>query len=547
VLIRYLSDQVSESLRAGGAAVIIARPAHRQELTRRLDENGLDMATAERAGRYVCLDAADTLERLMAYGLAEERFRELMRQTLDRARAATGAESPDIFLFGEMVALLWERGQSDAALRLEELWNRLAQENSFRLHCSYPMACFTGEDDDAIRKICELHTARVEEFSHPETQSELRHDEQRLRQLVEKQQDYAIFLLDADGYVTSWNDGAQRIKGYEASEIIGRHFSCFYSEEDIRAGKPQNELEIAAGTGRLEDEGWRVRKDGSTFWANVIITALRDKNGGLCGYGKVTRDLTQQMQAQEMLRSSNERLSREIGERMIAESKLRESERSLRLLSRHLLQIRDEERKHIGRELHDSIGQYLAALKMGLDAVSAERDAQGHGHSQLSESVLLVDRCISQIRAMSYSLYPPLLEEMGLKMAVPWYLDGFARRTGIQTKLEMSHEFCRLSKEVELTLFRVLQETLTNVQRHSGSPEARVRVFVENESATLEVEDKGRGTNTTVLEPGSAVSGSGLQEMNERVRQLGGQLVLSSGPCGTTVRASIPSTSEASI
>ena len=110
--------------------------------------------------------------------------------------------------------------------------------------------------------------------------------------LVAETTDYAILMLDVEGNVTTWNPGAERFKGYQAEEIIGRHFSVFYPPEDAAAGKPGRELEVAAAEGRLEDEGWRVRKDGSRFWANVVITALRDPGGQLRGFGKVTRDLT---------------------------------------------------------------------------------------------------------------------------------------------------------------------------------------------------------------------------------------------------------------
>jgi PAS domain S-box-containing protein len=117
--------------------------------------------------------------------------------------------------------------------------------------------------------------------------------------LVESVVDYAIFMLDASGIVTSWNLGAQRLKGYRADEIIGRHFSTFYPAEDAGAGRPERELELAAAQGRLEDECWRVRNDGSMFWANVILTAVRDDAGRLCGFAKVTRDLTEQQRAEE--------------------------------------------------------------------------------------------------------------------------------------------------------------------------------------------------------------------------------------------------------
>src|SRR5690242_8899761 len=125
--------------------------------------------------------------------------------------------------------------------------------------------------------------------------------------LVESLQDYAIFVLDPGGYILSWNQGACRLNGYTASEAIGRHFSIFYPPEDVARGKTTWELEVAAREGRFEDEGWRIRKDGSRFWANAMITALFDKSGTLVGYGKVTRDLTERRQAEEELRESEER------------------------------------------------------------------------------------------------------------------------------------------------------------------------------------------------------------------------------------------------
>jgi PAS domain S-box-containing protein len=132
--------------------------------------------------------------------------------------------------------------------------------------------------------------------------------EEHVRLLVEGVVDYAILTLDPQGHVASWNAGAERIKGYEAHEIIGQHFSRFYPAEDVAAGKPARGLEVAAAVGRFEDEGWRVRKDGSRFWANVVISALRDDSGTLCGFGKVTRDLTVRKQAEEHLKQLNETL-----------------------------------------------------------------------------------------------------------------------------------------------------------------------------------------------------------------------------------------------
>ncbi|HET7505064.1 MAG TPA: PAS domain S-box protein [Kofleriaceae bacterium] len=153
----------------------------------------------------------------------------------------------------------------------------------------------------------------------PAVPSDAAHSEARFRLLVEAVEDYAIFMLDPDGRVATWNAGARRIKGYEAREIIGRHFSVFYPEDDLRAGKTEYELEVASREGRFEDEGWRLRKDGSRFWANVVITALRAPDGHLVGFAKVTRDLTERRKletervqlahAQEAIRLRDEFLS----------------------------------------------------------------------------------------------------------------------------------------------------------------------------------------------------------------------------------------------
>ena len=373
----------------------------------------------------------------------------------------------------------------------------------------------------------------------------LENSEDRFRLIIECVQDYAIFMLDPQGRISTWNLGAQRIKGYREKEILGKHFSVFYPEGDRRARKPERELEIAAKEGRLEDEGWRVRKDGSMFWANVIITALRDESGKLVGFGKVTRDVTEKMRASAHLRESNERLAAEIAERIKAQELLQESEQSLRNLSRHLLRTQDEERRRIGRDLHDSVGQYLAVLKMSLDSLKLLlRPDNQPAHEGLDQCVELVAESIKEVRTIAYLLYPPMLEETGLRSAIQWYLDGFGRRSGIETNLEIPSDFGRLPRDIELALFRVLQESLTNVHRHSGSTTAQIRLHVSDGHALLEVKDRGKGIPSEILQQAATDSygalGVGLRGMSERVRQLGGDLEVSSTPEGTTVIAIVP-------
>ena len=137
----------------------------------------------------------------------------------------------------------------------------------------------------------------------------LRESEEHFRLLIEGVQDYAIFMLDPEGRITTWNEGAQRIKGYKAEEVIGEHFSIFYTDEDVERGHAEEELGVAAQEGRYEEEGLRVRKDGSRFWANAVITALRDEAGNLRGFSKVTRDITTRKEAEETLRRSLKELA----------------------------------------------------------------------------------------------------------------------------------------------------------------------------------------------------------------------------------------------
>src|ERR1700687_4739539 len=161
-----------------------------------------------------------------------------------------------------------------------------------------------------------------------------------------------------------------------------------------------------------------------------------------------------------------------------SQRKLRDSEQSLRQLSLHLLRTQDEERRRIGRDLHDSLGQYLSVLKMKLDGLQmgASRKQAGD-RDDLKQCIQLTEDAIKEVRTIAYLLYPPMLEEMGLKSAISWYLDGFSKRSGIHTTFEIAPEFKRLPRHVETAIFRVLQESLTNVHRHSGSDVANVRLF----------------------------------------------------------------------
>ena len=237
----------------------------------------------------------------------------------------------------------------------------------------------------------------------------------------------------------------------------------------------------------------------------------------------------------EQLTRLNSALQAEVAERQQAEDSLRE-------LSTRLLRIQDEERQRLARELHDSTAQVLAALCMNL-AVARENGAGVDPRTEraLAESALLADRCAREIRTLSYLLHPPLLKEVGLPAAVRWCAEGFARRSGIAVDVDLPEDFGRLPMDVENALFRIVQECLTNVQRHSGSPTASIQLAREDGRIALEVRDEGRGMPEEVVSPSDPVGalGVGLLGMRERVRQLGGELRIESSPRGALVQVEI--------
>jgi PAS domain S-box-containing protein len=351
------------------------------------------------------------------------------------------------------------------------------------------------------------------------------------RLLVEAVQDYAIFILDPEGHVLTWNSGARAIKGYTREEIVGKHFSVFYPQEAIDSRWPERELALAEKEGRFRDEGFRVKKDGSTFWASVTITALREPDGRLYGFAKVTQDLTNRREAEERLQTLNRELRTRVQQldesRRVIELRTME----LQKLSGTLLQIQDEERRRLARELHDDLAQHVTAVKMEIDA--------GGRNKQLSDAMGAI---LQKIRETSYLLHPPLLDEAGLRAALHWYVDGLMQRSKLQISLTFHPDILSgVPKDIEMTIFRVIQEALANVFRHANSDSARVEVIGNAEQIIVRVRDFGKGISPRIARmESSAGLGVGITGMRERIRQLGGDLSVSRAEPGTIVEARIP-------
>jgi PAS domain S-box-containing protein len=231
----------------------------------------------------------------------------------------------------------------------------------------------------------------------------------------------------------------------------------------------------------------------------------------------------------------------DISELKKTEAALHERTLALQNLSSRLLRMQDDEHRRIARELHDSLGQYLAALKMNLELYRhSKAKAADAIYSEIEQ---ITDRCISETRTLSHLLHPPLLDELGFAAAAKWYVEGFAKRSGIAVSLELPPNLDRLPDAAEVVLFRVLQEALTNIHRHSKSPKAEIHLQINDAEISLQVRDHGHGMPAELLQriqETGGETGVGLSGMRERMSELGGRLEIRSGSQGTLVRVVVP-------
>jgi len=256
----------------------------------------------------------------------------------------------------------------------------------------------------------------------------------------------------------------------------------------------------------------------------------------------------------------NERTAREEGARKIAahqqieqslmraqanlEQVVRARTTQLQQLSSRLMALQDEERRRIARELHDSAGQYLAGILMNLRALMHDSAKLGEEHTaRVTDSLTMAELCTSEIRTISYLLHPPLLDEVGLASAISWYVDGFSQRSGIRVQLEIQDDIGRLPQDLENALFRIVQQSLANIHRHSGSQVAEIKINLDAENLVAEICDKGCGIPREMLDgfhDGTRLVGVGMAGMRERIRDMGGHFEIRSSENGTTIAVRLP-------
>jgi PAS domain S-box-containing protein len=412
--------------------------------------------------------------------------------------------------------------------------------------------------DDLVPTIEKVISREPKNGSHPmsatasswlpgEAEDRLQH----LAAIVDSSDD-GIISKNLDGVITSWNKAAERLFGYSAEEAVGRHITLIIPSD--RLPEEAMILDRLKRGERVEHfETVRVRKDGGMLDVSLTISPVKDSQGRVIGASKIARDITAQKRAEQTLRENEQRL-RALTDALEAQVRARTMElerrnrevlhqsQKLRELSHRLIRIQDDERRHIARELHDSAGQILAALGMNLATVVRNAKLDAPELARLAEESEQMVRELSQeIRTTSYLLHPPLLDECGLSESLLWYIRGLKERSGLEVTLAIPDDFGRLTPEMELVIFRIVQECLTNVHRHSGSRVAAIEIKRGSENITLSVQDEGSGIpSAKLLEIESQGGGVGIRGMRERVLQCGGKMALQSGARGTKISVSFP-------
>jgi PAS domain S-box-containing protein len=345
-------------------------------------------------------------------------------------------------------------------------------------------------------------------------------------------------MAKPDGEIFWYNRGWYEYTGSTLEQMEGSGWKAMHDpkllpqvlarwEESIRTESPfEMEFPLRGG-------------DGVFRWFLTRVSPFRDQAGRLTRWFGTNTNIDEQRQLMQSLSEARDHMEKRVEERT---AELATANENLRDLSARLLQVQDDERRRLARELHDSVGQLLAAVGMNIGIVqsqSAKLDARGA--RAVSENAQLIEQVSREIRTISHLLHPSLLEIAGLASALRWYVDGFSERSGIKVDMDLPADFERLPNDTELAIFRIVQECLTNIHRHSGSATASISIRPEDDRLTLQVRDYGKGIPREKQQELSRSSRSriGFGGMRERVHQLGGTLDVRSEDTGTTVSATL--------
>jgi PAS domain S-box-containing protein len=337
----------------------------------------------------------------------------------------------------------------------------------------------------------------------------------------------AVRILDPKGKIAEQNAAHRELFGIADEDLLGKTSAVIFGEESFRG------ISTCISAGTVFSDELSVTAKGQQRIIDVSVFPIRGENSRIICFASINRDVTETRKIQEALQQLNSELEKRVEDRTT----------QLRRLSAKLMTAHDDERRRIARDLHDSAGQYLAAVQMNLSALQKSPKMPDSDKIRILDSMEIVDRCTSEIRTISYLLHPPLLEEMGLESAILTYVDGFSQRSEIQVEVEIPTGLRRLPSEIETALFRVIQQGLANIHRHSASTTGKIIVHELRNGIAVEVSDAGDGIPADKLadfRSGKKLFGVGLAGMRERVVDLGGEFSIASDPSGTAIRISLP-------
>lgn len=360
----------------------------------------------------------------------------------------------------------------------------------------------------------------------------------------------AVIATDTEGRVTFVNPVAESMIGWKLDEAVGQPlekiFNIINEQTRAPAANPAARVLVEGKIVGLENHTALISRDGTETAIDDSAAPIRDANGTMSGVVMVFHDVTKQRQAETALRESNRSLSeaRNHLEIRVQErtAELKTANENLQKLSASLIRAQDDEQRRLARELHDSVGQLLVAIGMNVSLVLKEANKLSPNVAKcVSDNAELLQQVNNEIRTISHLLHPPLLDEVGLSSALQWYVEGFAQRSNIKVDLRIAPDIGRLPNDMEIAIFRIIQECLTNIHRHAHANTAAIEVHREQEQLIVQVQDNGKGIprekQRELLHSGR--TGVGFGGMRERLRQLGGTLEIQSEGNGTIVSASL--------
>jgi PAS domain S-box-containing protein len=377
---------------------------------------------------------------------------------------------------------------------------------------------FTADEIRLLQLVADRIATAIDRSRLFEAEQRARRDaetaERGFRLLVDGVHDYAFYMLDRAGCIESWNAGAERLTGYTAEEVLGHHVATLYAPDPAGRGAPGRMLDRAAAEGRALEEGWHRRKDGRQFWAEILVTALREPEGRLVGHSVVTHDVTERR---------------------------RHADLHARLLEQ-VIAAREEEQRRIARALHDEAGHSLTSLLVGLRTLESAPSIAA-ARAQMADLRRATARTLDEVGRLARGLRPAVLDELGLVPAIEQLALDYTQVSGVAVDVSaVGFGATRLQPVVETTVYRVVQEALTNTAKHAGARTASVVLRLRPEVVQAIVSDDGCGFDVdATLRTPAAWAHLGLHGMRERAALVGGTVTIESTPGeGTTIYIRVP-------